>query len=166
MVVKFMVLGDPKGKQRPKFSRQGKFVRAYTPKQTVKYEEKVKTEYINQVDQRLQGPIGAKITSYFQIPKSVSRKKRQKMIGEYHTNKPDTDNIGKIILDPLNDVAFDDDKQVCQLTVEKYYGETPGVIVELRELIKRPGEKDLICPLHFHDVNGHEIDEILRRSNQ
>lgn len=164
MVVKFMVLGDPKGKQRPKFSRQGKFVRTYTPKQTVDYEEKVRNEYIRQVDERLQGPIGAKITGYFQVPKSASKKKKAELIGEFHTVKPDTDNIGKIILDPLNDVAFDDDKQVCKLAVEKYYGETPGVVVELKELRKRPGEKELICPLHFYDKNGHEIDEILRRS--
>lgn len=41
--VKFTVLGEPKGKGRPRFSTQTG--RAFTPKQTVNYETLVHTEY-------------------------------------------------------------------------------------------------------------------------
>ena len=47
--------------------------------------------------------------------------------------KPDLDNISKIILDALNKVAFNDDKQVAQLSITKRYGEQPFVKVYLEE---------------------------------
>ena len=43
--VKFIVLGEPKGKGRPRFSTQTG--RAFTPKQTVNYEALVHMEYLN-----------------------------------------------------------------------------------------------------------------------
>ena len=33
--------------------------------------------------------------------------------------KPDSDNVAKIVLDSLNKIAYDDDKQVVELTVLK-----------------------------------------------
>ena len=52
----------------------------------------------------------------------------------HHTKKPDCDNIAKSILDALNNVAYYDDSQICKLSVEKYYGEVPKVIVSLNEI--------------------------------
>ena len=48
MKVKFTVLGTPVGKGRPRFSRQGQFVRTYTPDKTVNYETLVRMEYEQQ----------------------------------------------------------------------------------------------------------------------
>ena len=39
------------------------------------------------------------------------------------TKKPDADNIGKVVLDALNKVAFKDDNQVSSLFIEKRYSE-------------------------------------------
>lgn len=36
--IKFSVPGQPFGKQRPKFSRAGQYVKTYTPDETVSYE--------------------------------------------------------------------------------------------------------------------------------
>lgn len=47
--------------------------------------------------------------------------------------KPDCDNIAKIILDSLNGIAYEDDKQITSLTVEKYYGDMPKVCLILQE---------------------------------
>lgn len=163
MYVRFMVLGDPKGKERPKFARRGRFVQAYTPKQTVAYERRVKESYLEDCSSvYLEGPIEARITGIFKVPKSVSKKKKQELLGDYCLTKPDGDNIGKIILDPLNNVAYDDDRQVCDLSVTKIYGEIPRVVVELEEINKKPKEK-CICPIHFYDDEGNEIDELFRR---
>lgn len=162
-MVRFMVLGDPKGKERPKFARRGRFVHTYTPKQTVDYERRVKESYVEECgDYCLEGPIEARITGIFKVPKSVSKKKRQELIGDYYLSKPDADNIGKVVLDPLNTVAFEDDKQVCDLSVTKYYGEIPRVVVELEEIRKKP-KGGCINPLHFYDENGNEVDELFRR---
>jgi Holliday junction resolvase RusA-like endonuclease len=133
--ISFEIPGEPKAKARPRMTRQGI---AYTPKQTVEYENWVKQCYcITHRDKKLTGQIKAEITAYFSIPKSTSKKKRKEMTsGEIRpTKKPDTDNIAKIILDSLNNIAFDDDKQVIDLRVSKLYSENPRVEVEISEII-------------------------------
>ncbi len=38
MQIKFTIDGQPCSKQRPRFARQGRFVKTYNPKQTAEYE--------------------------------------------------------------------------------------------------------------------------------
>ena len=45
MIKKFVVLGEPKGKGRPRVVNKNGFSKAYTPKDTVAYENLVKMEY-------------------------------------------------------------------------------------------------------------------------
>lgn len=52
----------------------------------------------------------------------------------YPTKKPDADNIAKIVLDALNGVAYTDDTQVVNLSVQKRYGEVAEVKVEITEV--------------------------------
>ena len=52
----------------------------------------------------------------------------------YYNHKPDLDNLAKIILDSLNGIAFDDDKQVVKLEVEKYYSDRPRAEIWLTEI--------------------------------
>lgn len=40
--------------------------------------------------------------------------------------KPDVDNVTKAILDALNGIAFSDDRQIVQVTCEKWYDTTEG----------------------------------------
>lgn len=49
--------------------------------------------------------------------------------------KPDLDNLIKSILDPLNTIFFNDDKQVVSITAEKFYGEIPRVDIEIEEIV-------------------------------
>lgn len=163
MLYRFMIPGTPRGKERQRFRRCGKHVQAYTPEKTVKYEKKVRDAFIQSRAEKMEGPINIKITGMFEVPKSISKKKKQALLNTYYMKKPDVDNIDKSILDGLNGVAYDDDKQVCILFTEKYYGEIPMAIVEIEELDKRP-KGDVICPLHFYDHQGNEIDELFRRN--
>ena len=50
------------------------------------------------------------------------------------TIKPDCDNIAKIVLDALNGLAYDDDSQVTELEVHKFYGDIGDVFVGLEEI--------------------------------
>ena len=50
------------------------------------------------------------------------------------TKKPDSDNIIKIVLDGLNKVAYYDDAQICKLSFEKRYSQTPRVEVKIKSL--------------------------------
>lgn len=43
--IRFTIPGQPFGKQRPKFSRAGAYVKTYTPKETTGYENLVKLFY-------------------------------------------------------------------------------------------------------------------------
>ena len=43
--IRFTIPGEPFGKQRPKFSRVGNYVRTYTPDETTSYESLVKLMY-------------------------------------------------------------------------------------------------------------------------
>jgi Holliday junction resolvase RusA-like endonuclease len=55
---------------------------------------------------------------------------------EPKTIKPDSDNLGKAILDSLNGIAYHDDSQVYSLQIEKWYievGGTAGTEVEILE---------------------------------
>ena len=99
MEVHFTVPGEPVGKGRPRFSRQGSFVMAYTPGKTVSYENLIKVEYERQSGLSFgEREIGLRVTAYFSIPKSVSKAKRQRMKdGEIRpAKKPDIDNVCKV----------------------------------------------------------------------
>lgn len=136
--IAFTVLGEPCGKARPKFSTQGGFTRAITPKQTVNYETLVQMEYEAQCRGHFFPPdatLCMKITAYKPIPKSTSKRKATQMLDGIVRpgKKPDFDNIGKIISDALNGVAFRDDALIVDGRVIKRYAERPRVEVEIWE---------------------------------
>lgn len=138
MTIKFKVLGEPKGKQRPRlcFIRGRNIV--YTPKQTVQYEQKIRASYKRLTSEKFPRgiPLEIEITALFSIPKKFNKEQRKKALnGEIlPTKKPDGDNIIKIILDALNDTAYFDDSQVCGINFVKKFGEIPQIIIEIKEI--------------------------------
>lgn len=134
-MIKFVVLGKPVAKARPRMTRQGF---AYTPQKTINYENLVRYTFQSEFPSHepFLGLIEANITCIFDIPKSYSKKKTKELL-ETHNNynhKPDLDNIAKIILDSLNGIAYKDDSQVTILHINKEYGNQSKVIVELEEI--------------------------------
>lgn len=135
--VRFEILGEPEGKGRPRFRRSGQFVSTYTPDGTASYENLVKLEYQRQCKGYMfpeNTPLDVRITAYYGIPKSTSKKKRAEMLayGIRPMKKPDTDNVVKIILDSLNCFAYKDDVQVVDCQVRKFYSSTPRVVVSIQ----------------------------------
>ena len=130
----FNIPGKVQAKQRPRFN--GKF--AYTPKETIAYENWVRTCYLEKYRGQpiLENPLKVKIIAYYEIPKSTSKKRRLEMKDDkvFPTVKPDTDNIAKSILDSLNGIAYLDDKQIVKLEVEKYYSQAPSTVVMIEEI--------------------------------
>lgn len=136
-LVTFSVPGEPVGKGRPRFVRATG--RTYTPEKTANFETLVKLCYKQQVTSRpfeKGTPLCMNVEVYQQIPKSVSKKKREAMIGKkvLPTKKPDCSNILKAIEDGLNGVAYIDDSQIVQVRVVKYFGEYPETIVTIKEV--------------------------------
>ena len=137
MEVHFTVPGEPVGKGRPRFSRQGSFVMAYTPGKTVSYENLIKVEYERQSGLSFgEREIGLRVTAYFSIPKSVSKAKRQRMQdGEIRpAKKPDIDNVCKVVADALNGVAYNDDRQIVYTEISKRYDDMPRMDVSIFDM--------------------------------
>lgn len=135
---KFSIPGEAKGKGRPKFFRRGNFVGTYTPDQTTSYENLVKVSYKQAYPENeiIRGPVEMKITVNTAIPKSYSKKKAHFAMNNIirPTKKPDLDNIAKIIADSLNGIAYEDDKQIVSLTINKFYSDSPLVGIEIKEI--------------------------------
>ena len=129
----FEVMGMPQGKAR---ARTGKGF-SYTPEKTVLYENLIKTSFLAADNKKTffdKEPVEMYITALFPIPKSTTKKDRERIRNKelFPTKKPDADNIAKVICDALNGVAYHDDTQVVKLTVRKAYTEDePKVVVAL-----------------------------------
>ena len=137
--MRFEVLGKPQGKQRAKVSTLGGFARAYTPEETVSYENRI----ILSFRQALNGgktpfwekPVTVYIIAHHAIPKSFSKKKHaQALDGNIRPQtKPDIDNVVKVVCDALNSVAYHDDTQVIRVVAEKVYSDEPKLVIEINE---------------------------------
>ena len=130
-----VVEGKIKGKARPRFNT--KTGRAFTPGDTITYENWIKCCYQNQCGKFIDGAVKAIIYVYYKIPKSYTKKRVQAIRDglEMPLKKPDSDNIAKIVLDSLNKIAFDDDAQVVELTIiKKWTEEQERIEFELEEI--------------------------------
>lgn len=145
MVKEFIVLGEPKGKGRPRFNPYAKNSRPRTPEDTLIYENLIGWEYRRQCKDPFPAniPIRMCITAYYAIPKSGSRKKKQLMEDGLirPTKKPDIDNVAKVYADALNGIAYHDDTQIVSLACEKYYSDQPRVEIRIDSL--EGGKKDV-----------------------
>ena len=136
-MISFTVEGTAVPKQRPRISRG----RAYTPKRTKDYEERVLTAFRSSYEGFYPAfgkdvPVWVCIHIIQAIPKSWSKKKRaQAESGEIVplSRNGDVDNIAKSILDALNGFAYEDDCQVTTLIITKQYGVNPCAEVRLGE---------------------------------
>lgn len=137
--IRFTIPGVPFGKQRPKFSRAGNYVKTYTPDETVNYENLVKW-YYQQAAKGFMFPkeamLDVRILAYYEIPKSASKKKQKQMLENTvrPAKKPDWDNIGKVVCDSLNNIAYKDDSAVVDAQVRKFYSDKPRVEVIIRQI--------------------------------
>ena len=136
-MISFTVDGAAVPKQRPRISGR----RAYTPKRTKDYEERVLEAFRSSYQGFYPAfgkdtPVRICISIYQAIPKSWSKKKHlQAERGEIVplSRNGDIDNIAKSILDALNGFAYEDDCQVTTLIVTKQYGARPCAEVRLGE---------------------------------
>lgn len=135
MIYEFEVIGDIKGKARPRVNTYT--CQAYTPNSTKDYEELIKQYFKIKYPRYIpfENRVSVKVTAIFKIPKTTTKKDKI-LIEEGKlspTKKPDIDNIVKIILDALNKMAFKDDNQITKLEIEKVYGEEEKILVKIEE---------------------------------
>lgn len=114
------------GKGRPRVLKSG---RTYTPLKTKEASAEVVVEWLSHVgsaEQKLyaeyDGPVKMTILYSRELPKSASEKRIQ----ENDLQKPDIDNVAKLIMDALNGYAYKDDSQIVELNIRKLRREAHG----------------------------------------
>lgn len=138
-MIEFIVMGNPQGKGRPRFSRVGKFTKTYTDARTKMYEESIASAARLHMfpNEPLETPLCVRLDVYVPIPKSYSKKRTDACLKgeERPTKKPDIDNIAKAFLDAMNGIVYKDDVQVIRLLVTKKYHIQPHVIITVNEIL-------------------------------
>ena len=133
-----IVLGDPVAQGRPRFSRQGGFVKAYDPAKSRDYKSYVRLIAAqNAPDSPVEGAIEFSLRIYRAIPKGMPKYKREAaMAGTLRpVTKPDVSNVLKGVEDALKGVWYKDDSQIVGYGVlGKWYDERPRIEIMMRVL--------------------------------
>lgn len=114
--------GTPIAKKRPRFANRGKRVAVINQQET---EEGL--FYLVARSQIPGDPTGEplKVSMLFVLPRPKSHYNSKGVLKctapSVHSKKPDLDNLVKFALDVLNELAWNDDSQVCQITATKKY---------------------------------------------
>jgi len=125
------------GKERPRFHPQFKY--AYTPKKTKDFESKIAayfSVYMNNNKLKIiEGYVRADVVFYIKVPKSWSKKKKQEALdGKIRPTKADADNQLKSLFDGLNNVAYEDDRQIVEGSFNKLYNEEDMISIKIVEI--------------------------------
>ncbi|MEM1505952.1 RusA family crossover junction endodeoxyribonuclease [Domibacillus sp. 8LH] len=137
-MIQFTVYGEPVAQGRPRAGKDwsGNTV-LYDPAKSRNFKEYVKVVAAqHRPDKLLEGPLQVTVKVYKPVLKRFSKKKlAEAEAGTLRpVTKPDVDNYVKGIKDALNKVIWNDDSQVVDLTVSKFYSESPRVEVLVEEL--------------------------------
>ena len=136
-MISFTVPGVPIAQPRTKATTIGGHARVYTPKTADAYKASVaiafKTAYGGNP---IEGPVRVDIEFVMPRPKSMIWRKRE-LHSEWHTKKPDIDNLAKAAIDALYGLAWGDDSQVCSLVIAKRIAggtESPSTAIKIKSL--------------------------------
>ena len=148
--IEFYVKGNPKGQPRARAVAFAGNARVHNPGTADDWKALVAIEarkYVEGVP--LSGPVAIMLSFIFKRPKGhfgTGRNADVLKVGapEWHTSKPDVDNLAKAVLDVFVDIGLlSDDCIVCHSVVSKKYAasksETGGVHVALQSSEKEWG---------------------------
>ncbi len=136
-LIQFVVPGQPVAKARARtfaHKQSGRIV-SMTPERTRKYEVEVRRAFFaaypgfKPFGPRV--PVMCHVHAMFKAPAKLPPEMLARPICSQYS---DWDNIGKIVSDSLNGIAWADDRQIADGQTLKYYSRDPRVIVEIRRL--------------------------------
>lgn len=133
-----VVLGEPIAQGRPRFSRQGGFVKAYDPPRSRDYKQYIRLVAREDAPEvPVTGAVQLSLKIYRAIPKSMPKRKREAAIaGRLRpTTKPDVSNVLKGVEDALKGVWYADDSQIVGYgELGKWYSERPRIEIAMQEI--------------------------------
>lgn len=125
MIIKFKVPGKPIGKQETQFN--SKTGHAYKPNKSRWYLEQVRL--IAQAHMKrnnirmIEGPV------YMRLDIILNQSKNHPKMSP--TKKPDMSNVLKTVEDALNKVCYDDDKNIVESEIFKWFGLKEGIVITI-----------------------------------
>lgn len=152
--ISFDVSGEPASKARARFTGRGSKVRTFTPEKTRQAERAVAAAYLlvagrtNKVDRTT----AFRVTAEFHLTKHQRR---------------DVDNMLKLVLDGLNQVAWEDDHQVVEVIGRKFYDSGDGrtsVKIESVGKIPRSESTCIRCGATFPRPPSHSAKKYCSQS--
>ena len=125
----------PTPQKRPKFCRIGNKVRAIDPS---KREKNAIRSLLHAIwfHDPLEAPIEIYVTFYVPIPKSFSKKKKERAEEDLikPTVKPDIDNYLKLLLDACNGILYRDDALIVSIHCQKRYSQNPRIDLKIQTI--------------------------------
>lgn len=139
--IEFVFLTEPKPIQSVRFCRFGERVRTYQPKSNIEWKNFIRLSASKQIPENwepLEGAIGIKVDFVFSPLRSFSKKTTAAIFAGYKVfkeTKPDLcDNLLKGLCDALSGICWRDDSQICKVESEKYFGNSPMIIIKAKEI--------------------------------
>lgn len=121
---------NPVPASRPRVTRWG----TYYGKKYKQFKKDMSKLAVNKDKVWLEGLISADMTFFVPMAKSWSQKKKSSQNGKFCDNNSDLDNYEKAILDSLNTIYFDDDRQIVQQSSQKIWAEQGSIKIILKEI--------------------------------
>jgi Holliday junction resolvase RusA-like endonuclease len=126
----FRVDGEPVAQPRHRIASRGRFATAYIPRGHAIHAWKWAIEEAAREEAKRVGWVPRKgIALAVSMVFSFERPRSNKT--QWHTQRPDLDNLTKAVLDALHGIAFLDDAVVDEMKLRKQWREKPGLWVEI-----------------------------------
>lgn len=127
-VITIQVQTDPVAWSRPRFNSRTRAV--FNSKGLKNYQSMLRSIFQKKLNAgevwKARGALSIALTFFIRPPKRKVR--------DFPSVKPDLDNFVKGVCDAANEILWDDDAQVCEISAAKIYSETPGFILAVKEL--------------------------------
>lgn len=132
MTLKILLKSKPTAQKRPRFLRNGiVYDSQKREKQLIK--EKIKEQLLSHkmIEDK---PLKVQMLFCSEMPKSYSKKKKDRLEGKLDTRHYDIDNFIKLYFDIMNNFIYKDDSQICEVYAKKVYSRESSVEIILDEL--------------------------------
>lgn len=128
--------GIPVAKARPRFRRNGS---CYTEHRTASYETRVRqSAALLHKGEPTKAPVSLFLVFRMPVPTSYPKKLKETLLTTswHHAKRPDLTNLEKAVEDAINGIVWKDDGQVSVKITRKIYSATPGVTIQVVEMLE------------------------------
>lgn len=126
--MEIIIPGAPVANARPRFSRASNFM--YDPQAAKKRAAKaiVRDQWRSLF---VEPPVTLQIEFHMAIPKSMSKRKQNALVGTDHCGHQDVDNLMKFCMDVMTGIVYEDDCHVSRVTARKIWALEPKTVIRI-----------------------------------